>query len=280
MPRLILSLPPIALSDLTIGRIRVNGGRECGSIVITMPMPLIARPWLITVLLSLLALSPAHAGMTPKEMIWFKDFSAMAEKGEAEGQSGLGICYTRGHGVAKDDVQAAAWFRKAADQGLAGAQTLLGNCYFDGVGVPKDQALAVSWYRKAADQGDTGAQYSLGGCYANGIGLAKDFVQAVKWWRQASERGDVLSQYYLGGCYANGEGVTKDQIEAYAYWNQGTVEYARKKLAALEKQMTPEQITAGKKRTKALKRELQDKIAENEYQKERAAKIAEKPDGK
>ena len=243
-------------------------------------MPLTARPWLIAILFGLLAVSPAHAGMTPKEMIWFKDFSVMAEKGEAEGQSGLGICYTRGHGVAKDDVQAAAWFRKAADQGLAGAQTLLGNCYFDGEGVPKDQALAVSWYRKAADQGNTGAQYSLGCCYANGTGLAKDFVQAVKWWRQASERGYVLAGYNLGGCYANGEGVEKNQIEAYAYWNQGTVEYSRRKLAALEKQMTPEQIAAGKKRTKALKRELEEKIAENEYQKERAAKIAEKPDGK
>jgi TPR repeat protein len=250
------------------------------SIVITMPMTLIARSWQIAVLFGLLTLSPAHAGMTPKEMIWFKDFSVMAEKGEAEGQLGLGICYTRGHGVAKDDVQAAAWFRKAADQGLAGAQTLLGNCYYDGVGVPKDQALAVSWYRKAADQGNTGAQYSLGGCYANGIGVAKDFVQAVKWWRQASERGYVLAQYHLGGCYANGEGVEKNQIEAYAYWNQGTVEYARRKLAALEKQMTPEQITAGKKRTKELKRELEDKIYENARQKEFAAKIAEKPDRK
>jgi len=243
-------------------------------------MTLIARSWIVVALLSLLALSPAHAGMTPQEVEWFKDAKAWAEKGEAEGQSNLGICYYKGEGVAKDFVQAAAWFRKAADQGFAGAQTLLGNCYFDGVGVPKDQALAVSWYRKAADQGDTGAQYSLGGCYANGIGLAKDFVQAVKWWRQASERGDVLSQYYLGGCYANGEGVAKDQIEAYAYWNQGTVEYARKKLAALEKQMTPEQITAGKKRTKALKRELEDKIYENARQKEFAAKIAEKPDRK
>ena len=246
----------------------------------TIRMPLIARPWLIAVLFGLLALSPAHAGMTPQEVIWFKDAKAWAEKGEAEGQKSLGICYYKGEGVAKDFVQAAAWFRKAADQGFAGAQILLGNCYFDGVGVPKDQALAVSWYRKAADQGDTGAQYSLGGCYANGTGVAKDFVQAVKWWRHASEQGYVLADYNLGGCYANGEGVAKDQIEAYAYWNQGTVEYARKKLAALEKQMTPEQIAAGKKRTKELKRELEDKIYENARQKEFAAKIAEKPDGK
>jgi Sel1 repeat len=243
-------------------------------------MNLIARSWIVVALLSLLALSPAHAGMAPWEVKWFKDAKAWAEKGEAKGQDSLGVCYARGHGVAKDDVQAAAWFRKAADQGFAPAQELLGNCYLDGEGVPKDQVQAVSWYRKAAEQGQAGAQYTLGDCYANGRGVAKDFVQAVKWWRHASEQGYVLADYNLGGCYANGEGVAKDQIEAYAYWNQGTVEYSRRKLAALEKQMTPEQIAAGKKRTKELKRELEDKIYENALQKEYAAKIAEKPDGK
>ena len=243
-------------------------------------MYLIARPWIVVALLSLLALSPAHAEMAPWEVKMFKDAKAWAEKGEANGQLNLGICYSRGHGVAKDDVQAAAWFRKAADQGFAPAQELLGNCYLDGEGVPKDQEQAVSWYRKAAEQGSASAQMSLGECYANGRGVAKDFVQAVKWWLHASEQGYVLADYNLGGCYANGEGVAKDQIEAYAYWNQGTVEYARKKLAALEKQMTAEQIAAGKKRTKELKRELEDKIYENALQKEYAAKIAEKPDRK
>ena len=246
----------------------------------TIRMPLIARPWLIAVLFGLLALSPAHAGMTPQEVIWFKDAKAWAEKGEAEGQSNLGICYFKGEGVAKDFVQAAAWFRKAADQGFAPAQTLLGHAYFNGEGVQQDQSQAVSWYRKAAEQGLAEAQYNLGSHYADGEGVTKDIVQAVKWYRKASEQGYVMAQYSLGDCYAEGKGVAKDQIEAYAYWNQGTVEYARKKLAALEKQMTPEQIAAGKKRTKELKRELEDKIYENARQKELAAKIAEKPDGK
>ena len=243
-------------------------------------MNLIARPWIVVALLSLLALSPAHAGMAPWEVKWFKDAKAWAEKGEAEGQLNLGICYTKGEGVAKDDVEAVAWFRKAAAQGFAPAQTLLGHRYFGGEGVPKDQALAVTWYRKAAEQGNASAQMSLGECYGGGKGVEKDFVQAVKWYRKASEQGYVLAQYNLGGCYANGEGVEKNQVEAYAYWNQGTVEYSRRKLAALEKQMTPEQIAAGKKRTKELKRELEDKIYENALQKEFAAKIAEKPDGK
>ena len=243
-------------------------------------MNLIARSWIVVALLSLLALSPAHAGMTPQEVEVFKDAKAWAEKGEAEGQLNLGICYTKGEGVAKDDVEAVAWFRKAAAQGFAPAQTILGHRYFGGEGVPKDQALAVTWYRKAAEQGNASAQMSLGECYGGGKGVEKDFVQAVKWYRKASEQGYVLAQYYLGGFYANGEGVAKDLIEAYAYWNEGTVEYSRRKLAALEKQMTPEQIAAGKKRTKELKRELEDKIYENALQKEYAAKIAEKPDGK
>ena len=46
-------------------------------------MPLTPRPWLIAVLFGLLALSPAHAGMSPQEVIWFKDAKAWAEKGEA-----------------------------------------------------------------------------------------------------------------------------------------------------------------------------------------------------
>ena len=66
--------------------------------------------------------------------------------------------YANGRGVAKDDAQAVAWYRKAADQGLAHAQDNLGRMYANGRGVAKDDAQAVAWYRKAADQGDADAQ--------------------------------------------------------------------------------------------------------------------------
>ena len=226
-------------------------------------MNLIARPWIVVALLSLLALSPAHAGMTPQEVEMFKDAKAWAEKGEAEGQLNLGVCYTRGHGVAKDDVQAVAWFRKAAVQGFAPAQTLLGHRYFGGEGVPKDQALAVTWYRKAAEQGNASAQMSLGECYGGGKGVEKDFVQAVKWYRKAAEQGHAGAQFNLGGRYYNGEGVTKDEIEAYAYWNliRITDEDARRNLAVLEKQMSAGQIAAGQKRSKELQKEIDAKSA-------------------
>lgn len=73
----------------------------------------------------------------------------------------MGIAYTTGEGVGKDEYQAAAWFRKAAEQGLASAQYNLGVAYAEGNGLVKDEAQAVAWFRKAAEQGDSDAQANL-----------------------------------------------------------------------------------------------------------------------
>ena len=64
----------------------------------------------------------------------------------------------------------------------------------------KDEVEAVKWYRKAAEQNYAEAQYNLGCCYANGQGVAKDEVEAVKWFRKAAEGGEVktLSMLWLG----------------------------------------------------------------------------------
>ena len=67
-----------------------------------------------------------------------------------------------GQGVAKNDVEAVKWFRKAAEQNYARAQYNLGVCYAKGQGVAKDEAEAVKWYRKAAEQNYAEAQCNLG----------------------------------------------------------------------------------------------------------------------
>jgi TPR repeat protein len=63
--------------------------------------------------------------------------------------------------VAKDEVEAVKWFRKAAAQNCAEAQWLLGICYAKGQGVARDEAEAVTWYRKAAECGEINALNSL-----------------------------------------------------------------------------------------------------------------------
>ncbi len=65
--------------------------------------------------------------------------------------------YLNGQGVARDNAEAAKWYRKAAEQGDAGAQFNLGVMYGGGQGVPQDYAEAVKWFRKAADQGTANA---------------------------------------------------------------------------------------------------------------------------
>ncbi len=59
------------------------------------------------------------------------------------------MSYAEGLGLAKDDVAAVKWFRRAADQGMAYAQLNLGLMYAAGRGVPQDNVEAVKWLELA-----------------------------------------------------------------------------------------------------------------------------------
>ena len=67
--------------------------------------------------------------------------------------------YDQGQGVARDQVEAAKWFRKAAEQGDAGAQFQMGKrCQRDGFDAPIGNAgeakiEAFKWFNLAAAQG-------------------------------------------------------------------------------------------------------------------------------
>ncbi len=54
-------------------------------------------------------------------------------------------------------MEAVEWYRKAAEQNLVKAQFYLGICYSQGQGVAKDEAEAYKWFLLAAGQGDKGA---------------------------------------------------------------------------------------------------------------------------
>ncbi len=56
----------------------------------------------------------------------------LAQQGDAEAQSDLGLMYYNGIGVSKDFNEALVWFRKAADQDAAEAQSNLGSMYYSG----------------------------------------------------------------------------------------------------------------------------------------------------
>lgn len=110
----------------------------------------------------------------------------LADEGDVRAQSLLALIYYRGHGVPRDDIVAAKWFRRAADQGDGVAQFHLGLMHFEGKGVPKDYAEAAKWYRLAADRGNPEAQYNLGVIYASGEARETDSVSAYMWFSLAA----------------------------------------------------------------------------------------------
>ena len=79
-----------------------------------------------------------------------------------------------------------------AEQGNAVAQYNLGVMYGDGTGVPQNHKAAVKWYRLAAEQGYADAQGNLGAMYAFGKGVLKDYVYAHMWGNIAAMNGNKL----------------------------------------------------------------------------------------
>jgi TPR repeat protein len=75
-----------------------------------------------------------------------------------------------------------------AEQGDAVAQFNLGVMYNQGQGVPQDNKTAVKWYKLAAEQGDADAQLNLGVMYA----VPKDYVYAHMWGEIAASNGNKL----------------------------------------------------------------------------------------
>jgi S1-C subfamily serine protease len=84
-----------------------------------------------------------------------------AEAGDADSEVQLGLRYHNGEGVAKNQVEAVKWFRKAAEQNFAMAQLELGLHYLEGAGVAKDYVEGWMWLLLAAGQGLTVAKETM-----------------------------------------------------------------------------------------------------------------------
>jgi uncharacterized protein len=74
---------------------------------------------------------------------------ARAEASDDEAQFELGQCYANGTGLALDDVQAAAWYRRAAESGNTNASVAYGRCLIECRGVRADGEEGGKWYRRA-----------------------------------------------------------------------------------------------------------------------------------
>ncbi len=102
--------------------------------------------------------------------------------------------YLVGEGVARNQVKAIDFLRRAADKKQANAARLLGLIYFNGDGVPRDPNLARDWLMRAADGGRREAFLPLGKLFfaASGDLAARKLIDgnalpALFWLRLAVE---------------------------------------------------------------------------------------------
>lgn len=133
----------------------------------------------------------------------------------------LGNNYLTGHGVSKDEKQAAYWYEKAAEAGSPWAQKQIGFFYQAGIGVPADPARAVHWYQLAAAAGLPEAKTNLGVAYRWGSGVRKDVPLAAQLFREAAMKGEGAAATYLGNLYYFGEGFPQDKAAAEHWYKVG-----------------------------------------------------------
>ena len=126
-----------------------------------------------------------------------REWRPLAEQGHLDAQSGLGVMYLEGQGVASDPVKAAKWLKSSASEGNASAQSLLADMYLQGNGVSRNIAEAAKWRQRAADQGIKMDQYYLGVMFMTGMGVPQDNVRAYKWLSLAKQNDPILSTSFL-----------------------------------------------------------------------------------
>jgi TPR repeat protein len=178
-----------------------------------------------------------------------------AEQGHLRFLNGLGLCYLNGYGVAKDQVEAYAYYSFADLISANSSITFLSKI---------EKAMAPeSILRGKQRKKEIQREIETKGDWANSPEMKKKF----KAMHDLADQGPIPAYFHdLGYLYAIGQGIPRDEAEAYAYLNLYNTSYPDEELSSsmlanLKKWMTPEQISRGQQRTKELQKEIETKIA-------------------
>jgi len=152
-------------------------------------------------------------GVARDQAAAFHWFQLAAAQGNPTAEFNLALAYERGEGVAKNMAEAEKWYTKAAESGLPHAELRVAGLAID----RSDWKTAMKWLRPAAAQGLPPAQSLLGSAYEFGQGVRRSDKQAAKWYEAAADHGYTPAQSSLAGFYERGTGVDRDYKEAY-FW--------------------------------------------------------------
>ena len=183
-----------------------------------------------------------------KALQWFEKAAASptAEPrviGEAMNE--IGLMYTRGQGVPKDDVIARDWLVRAYEHGNGKSACNLGQAYLDGV--PPDYDAALQWFHRATDLGIPEAVNDIGFMYASGYGVPKDETEALQWFLRASDMGSAAAANNAGLMYASQYGT--NSVDALRWFSKaadmGSAEARQNLNAILADRYVAEPVAVG-----------------------------------
>jgi uncharacterized protein len=155
-----------------------------------------------------------------------REWTAAAQKGDANAQVNLGVLYAKGKGVKQDSGEAMNLYTLAAEQGNPWGQYLLGEMYAKGWGLPENNAQTMRLGEMLATQGNSEAAAAAGTLSATGIGygLEVDEPLAAYYFRLAALHGLPIAGFRLGQMLAEGRGVKRNQAEAF-HWYSSAAEH-------------------------------------------------------
>ncbi|WP_068318118.1 SEL1-like repeat protein [Polycladidibacter hongkongensis] len=185
------------------------------------------------------------------------DLSAALESKDPLAQFQIGLWYSSGTNLPKDDSAAATWYSYAAEGGLAVAQYRLASSYERGLGLVRDIEAAEFWYSASAKQGNIKAMHNLAVMYASGTKGEPDFDRAAYWFQLAAEAGNKDSQFNLAMLYARGLGKVQDLVASYKWFALAGAagdQEAQAKRAEIAKLLTAQQLSNAKRQTSSFQR--------------------------
>jgi serine/threonine-protein kinase len=134
--------------------------------------------------------------------------------------------YQSGRGVTASETRAARKYLTAAYLGVKEAYAIVARRYEAGNGFEKNPGEAVRWYMRAAEElGDAPSMTRLATAYATGRGIKKDPAMAIKWYNLAASKQDAEAEYQLAMMLLEGKGGMERDLAAGRDWLRRAVEH-------------------------------------------------------
>src|SRR3954471_23875868 len=90
----------------------------------------------------------------------FRNYKKAADAKDVDSMFHVGVCYSVGYGVAKDNKRAIEWCVNAAEVGSLDAMSYLAENWEIG-DIPVSAEMALAWYHNAAKTGHLGAMWKV-----------------------------------------------------------------------------------------------------------------------